>query len=384
MYIALAAAFSEIRKDKRGDWMQTLTPRERFLNCCLGRPVDHVPYGVGLGWWPWEDALERWREESGKKDLDIVSEFGLERFFASPPLRQNIWPLFEEKVLRDEGEYIVRRNGRGITERMHKHGTGMPEFLDYPVKTPADWARIKRERLDPDAPGRVDVDWEAFRKRASLRGETVVVGDFPNGVFGYARELMGAEELLIAFYTEPEMVRDMMEHLTTLWLSLWERVAAETRIDWVHIWEDMSGRQGSLISPAMVEQFMMPQYDRIADFARRHGIEIMSVDSDGDVSELVPVMMRHGVNLYLPFEVQAGCDILEYRRKYPTLAINGGLDKRALAAGKAAIDREVAKAREMVRRGRYIPGFDHLIPSDVPWENYRYAALALKDVCYGG
>ena len=87
--------------------------------------------------------------------------------------------------------------------------------------------------------------------------------------------------------------------------------------------------------------------------------------------------------MFFPFEVQAGCDIREYRRQYPTLGIMHGLDKRALARTRAEIDLEVAKAREMVRHGRYIPGFDHLIPPDVSWENFKYAAEQLKDVCYG-
>jgi hypothetical protein len=168
-----------------------------------------------------------------------------------------------------------------------------------------------------------------------------------------------------------------------LWLALWERVAAEVRIDHIHIWEDMSGRQGSLISPAMVAEFMMPCYDRIAAFARAHGVRLISVDTDGDCRELVPLMMRHGVNWVFPFEVQAGNDVRAYRRRYPALGIMSGLDKRALARDRAAIDREVAVAAEMVRYGRYLPGFDHLIPPDVPWENFRYAAEQLKAVCFG-
>jgi uroporphyrinogen decarboxylase len=59
----------------------------------------------------------------------------------------------------------------------------------------------------------------------------------------------------------------------------------------------------------------------------------------------------------------------------------GGLDKRALAESKAAIEREVDKARRAVKLGRYIPGFDHLIPPDVPWDNFRYAAQQLRRVC---
>ena len=174
----------------------------------------------------------------------------------------------------------------------------------------------------------------------------------------------------------------VMRHLTDLWISLWLRIAQEIQIDRIHIWEDMSGRQGSLVSPKMVEEFMMPCYDRIGAVGRENGVRVVSVDTDGDVSELVPIFMRHGVNLIYPFEVQAGNDILEYRRKYPDLGILGGLDKRALAKDHAAIDREIDKAREMVKHGRYIPCFDHLIPPDVPWENYKYAAEQMRDVCF--
>jgi hypothetical protein len=159
-------------------------------------------------------------------------------------------------------------------------------------------------------------------------------------------------------------------------------VAREVPIAHVHIWEDMSGKQGSLISPAMVEEFMMPCYDRIAAFARAHAVPLVSVDTDGDCSQLVPVMLRHGVNMFFPFEVQAGNDIIKYREQYPTLGIFGGLDKRALALGRKEIDREVAKAKKMVKLGRYIPSFDHFIPPDVPWDDYCYAVQQLKEVCF--
>jgi uroporphyrinogen decarboxylase len=126
------------------------------------------------------------------------------------------------------------------------------------------------------------------------------------------------------------MVHDMMDTLTTLWLGLYEQVAAQIHIHHIHIWEDMSGKQGSLISPALMEEFMMPCYDRIAAFAVRHGVEIVSVDSDGKVDEVVAVVARHGVNAFMPFEVQAGSDAEEFGRNYPKLGLMGGLDKRAV------------------------------------------------------
>ncbi len=39
-----------------------------------------------------------------------------------------------------------------------------------------------------------------------------------------------------------------------------------------------------------------------------------------------------------PFEVAAGCDVVRTGQQYPDLAIFGGIDKRVLAQGRAAID----------------------------------------------
>jgi len=58
----------------------------------------------------------------------------------------------------------------------------------------------------------------------------------------------------------------------------------------------------------------------------------------------------------------------------------GGIDKRALGEGPAAIDRELARIAPAVEKGRYIPDLDHLIPDDVSWENYYYYAKALKQL----
>jgi len=327
--------------------------------------------------------MERWKRETGNPHLDLGQEFGFDGSFSIPAFNPGITPAFPWMLLAEDAETITYRDERGITKRDRRDGGSMPEFIDYPIKTRDDWERFKAERLRLDTAGRLTEDWAAYRARLTQSGEAVQVGWFPYGIFGTPRDLLGVEELLVAYYDDPEMMHDMVDHLTTLWLALWEQVAQQVQIDHIHIWEDMSGRQGSLISPRMVEEFMMPSYDRIVDFARRHGVRLISVDTDGDCRELVPIMTAHGINMFLPFEVQAGNDILAYRRQYPELGIFCGLDKRALAGSRADIDRELDKAARMIEAGRFIPGFDHLIPPDVPWENYRYAAERMKPICYG-
>ncbi len=361
--------------------MTHLTCGERVIRCYIGEEIDRVPYGVGLGWAPWGETLDHFRARSGIPALDLAEHFGFDKSFALPEVRYGIYPPCEPAILEETAEFVIHRDERGITKRDRRDGGSMPEFLDYPVKTDDDWERLKAERLRLDAPGRIAEDWDAFRARLKQTGEAVQVGVFPFGVFGTPRDLMGVEPLLVAFYDRPALVRDMMEHLTSLWIALWERVAAETRIDHIHIWEDMSGKSGSLISPRMVREFMMPCYDRIAGFARARGVRVVSVDTDGDCRQLIPVFMQHGINMMFPFEVQAGNDVRDFRRLYPTLGIMGGLDKRALAGTRADVDAELDKAAEMIRLGRYVPGFDHLIPPDATWDNFRYAAERMRGIC---
>lgn len=358
-----------------------MAPGERLVRCLLGQPVDRVPFGVSLGWYPWGETLERWRKETGRPDLDPARELQYDLSFALPAIEHGPWPHFASEILEEDERFVISRDFRGIVMRNRRDGHSMPEFIRHPVQTREDWEQLRAERFRVDDRTRVLENWPAFRDRLARTGEAVQVGWFPWGVFGTVRDLMGAEGLLYGFSEQPDLIADIMQHLTSVWIALWMRVAAEVRIDHIHIWEDMAGRQGSLISPGMMERFMMPCYDRIAAFAREAGARIVSVDSDGDVRHLVPVMMRHGINMMFPFEVQAGCDVLRYREQYPTLGIMGGLDKRALARGRGAVDGEVERAAKMCRSGRYIPAFDHLIPPDVPWSNFAYAAERIREVC---
>jgi uroporphyrinogen-III decarboxylase len=102
------------------------------------------------------------------------------------------------------------------------------------------------------------------------------------------------------------------------------------------------------------------------------------VDSDGWVTELLATITRHGINAFMPFEVQAGNDVVAVRREHPTLGIMGGLDKSALAKGRAEIHRELDRAARMFERPGYVVGFDHLIPPDVSWANFKYAMEEIR------
>ena len=349
--------------------------RERLINSLLCKEVDRPPFPMWLGFSPWEQTLERWKLESGIKNLNLTEYFAFEPFFRELDLEYGPFPRFQEKVIKEDKEFIFSRDYRGITVRRRRDGMSMPEWIDHPAKTQDEWERYKSERLSGPVKDRLHA---LFSGMDFQDDEAIQAGVFPWGVFGTLRDLLGAERTLFAFYDQPEMVRHIIDTFVTLWLDLYALAAEYVTIDHIHIWEDMSGKQGSLISMNMVEEFMMPSYDRIIEFAKENGIPLSTVDTDGKCDELLTVMTEHGINGFMPFEVQAGNDIERFRSRYEKLGIMGGLDKNALAKSRNDINKEIAKAERMLARGGYIVGFDHAIPPDVPWENYKYAVECIR------
>ena len=95
--------------------------------------------------------------------------------------------------------------------------------------------------------------------------------------------------------------------------------------------------------------------------------------------ELVPIM--HGARHQHVHAVRSagGQRHLRLPPPYPSLGIMGGLDKNALATKKET-NIELPKTESMLADGGIIPGFDHLIPPDVSWENWKYAMENLKRI----
>jgi uroporphyrinogen decarboxylase len=185
--------------------------------------------------------------------------------------------------------------------------------------------------------------------------------------------LLGPERALYAFYDEPALVDDMMETITDFSIAVLAPALREAPVTYVQFWEDMAYKTGPLISPAMVRRFMLPRYRRIVETIRAAGVDQIIVDSDGDVSELIPIWLEAGINGVQPLEQAAGNDLRAYRREYGRdLAMTGGIDKRALARGREAIDRELVEKVPLALEGGYIPTIDHAVPPDASWDNWRY------------
>jgi uroporphyrinogen decarboxylase len=127
-----------------------------------------------------------------------------------------------------------------------------------------------------------------------------------------------------------------------------------------------------MISPELFRRFMLPYYQEINDFFHSRGVDRILVDSDGNIVELTGLLIEGRADGVYPLEIAAGSDPLLLRKQHPDFVLMGGIDKRALAAGRAAIDRELERLVPVVEKGGFLPMVDHLVPPDVSLENYRH------------
>ena len=80
--------------------------------------------------------------------------------------------------------------------------------------------------------------------------------------------------------------------------------------------------------------------EKMAALAAEHGIHLIFVDSDGDSEPLMSLWLEGGVTGYYPIERAAGMDAMQLRQRFGRqLRLIGGIDKRAMASGPAAIER---------------------------------------------
>ncbi|MBN1856865.1 MAG: hypothetical protein JW846_07930 [Dehalococcoidia bacterium] len=323
------------------------------------------------------DHMRMLREVNLGMFMDKVIDVGGAPYvYGIPPLV----PEYEVTKLEEDAESIVLVNTGGQKIRTSKaHPEKMPMYLDFPVKDRTTWEQYKK-RLDPFTPGRWPADWDDYVKRINAKDEPVMLN--VGGLFGYIREWMGVEALLYLFYDDPLLVEDMMEHLTYLQTEVVKRVVADIRVDCAMYWEDMCFKTGPLISPKMFKQFMVPRYKRVTEILRGAGVDSIFVDSDGNLSALIPLWLESGINGFWPLECAAGNDAVALRKQYGNdIILAGNIDKRAFLKGEDVLREEImAKVPFLLEKGGYFPSLDHLVPPDVPFAMYQSFINILREV----
>jgi uroporphyrinogen-III decarboxylase len=311
---------------------------ERFRAVMNFEPVDRMPRWEWAMWW--DKTVERWHGEGLPADKTGV--FEIHEYFGLDPYKQ-FWFSTTDNTIEAEQHHV-----EGIVKNMD----------DY-LKC--------RPRLFPDH-GSAIQDMRGWMERQS-RGDAVVWITL-EGYFWFPRTLMGFTELMLAFYDQPELLHQINQDLLDFNLDLLARIEKVGRPVFMTVAEDMSYNNGPMISKNLMDEFMSPYYDKM--MARAKEMEMLTlVDTDGDVTLLVPWLMENGIEGVLPLERQAGVDAMSLRQQFPALRMVGHFNKMVMKQGEEAMRGEFERLVPVMKTGGFIPSVDHQTPPDVSLENYR-------------
>ena len=339
---------------------------------------DRMPV---IHWAAWQETLERWFLEGMPLNLNADEETIItaqrEYFDAAPhwillSVHLGLLPSFEVEIVEETSEYRILRSEDGVVQQEWKHKSCIPHFIDFTLKSAKDWPEYKK-RLQPD-PARVPESLDEKITVAEERGQPIAI--FAGSLMGWIRNWMGVENMSYLMYDARDLYADMVDTLAEL--ACWGIDQIISRMknppDMGHCWEDICGKSGPLVSPDIFDQCVSSGYRKIRNALEQHGVKLLSVDSDGDVSRLIGHWLDAGVNVQFPLEIGTWkADPMEYRKKYGReLLIIGGLDKLELEKGPAAIDAEIDRKIPLMKDGGYVVMPDHLITPGTSLENYKY------------
>lgn len=371
---------------KRVDWVNysqahDMNDRERYVHTVHFEPVDALPIRHAYGLMP--GVLDQWHAEGLPQSVqtpeDILAYFGFAEGGQGLPINIGFDPGFETRVIEDCEEYTIAIDWWGRRTKRFKRISTIAMACEFPVTDSASWQDYKRR-----------LHWSASRigpNLAQMAADNLAKGRLSSfsffGFYWFPRDLMGDEALCIAYYEQPDLVREMLETWCTLVEKTLDEAARRVRIDVVATCEDMAYRNGSMVGPRIFNDFIRPYYLRIHRVVQQHNIPVFLVDSDGNVDELSEWFMACGVNLMEPYEVQAGNDLIAYRKRFGRrLAFQGGLDKLVLPKGPAAIDAMLTRIVPFMKKsgGGWIPSLDHRIVVGTRLSDFQFYVRRLKEL----
>src|ERR1044071_6283758 len=158
----------------------------------------------------------------------------------------------EEILLEETDDHVITRDRMGRRMKISKKAATIPLPMDYPVKNMDDWRKIKHHYEFSEE--RFGKDWEQSAREHREAGRVVTVS-IPGG-YDQPRQLLGEEELSMAYYEQPDLIHDIMQTIGDTACRVLDRVSTMVPIDQLNAHDDMAGNSGPMIGPKLVEQFM--------------------------------------------------------------------------------------------------------------------------------
>jgi uroporphyrinogen decarboxylase len=327
-----------------------MTARERVLSVLRGGPPDRLPVMETIIDWKVQRAL------GYGSYFDLVDDLDLDALSASQQLYHpdNVcWLDREARTFRDPWGAVWR-----LTDEV------WPAPLQGPIRSPEDLEHFQAP--DPRRDPLLDRIREAVDRSAGKRAVIIVA----RAAFVSCWNLVGMENLLVAFHTDPPFV-DRLTRMVVEYNKELHRLAIEAGVDVIVLGDDYAHKSATLMSPAHFRRFLLPALREVV--ANIHACGGLCIKhSDGNIWSVLDDIVDCGVEGVGPLEPGADMDLAEIKRRYPRLCVMGNVDVDLLCRG--SVEQVRSSTRTLITRvspgGRHILSSGNSITAAVRPENF--------------
>jgi len=333
-----------------------------------------LPDRVGIWDAYWPETLQRWQKEGLPEEIDPREYFEHDIYH----YRIDITPGFQEKIIEEKDEWVIHQNRYGVIEKVWKNKEGVPFQIEQRIKDRHAWKKHKNIFSVGEA---IEYHKKEFEKnyRLARKKEKIFLFTFLEP-FENTHRFFGMEKLLLTMKEEPDFVVEMFEFQANLLTELISHLLdMGYDFDGVFVGGDMAYSNGLLFSPQTYKNILFPSHKKIFTFCHSRGLPVI-YHGDGDMRQLIPLLLEAGINGIQPLEAKAGFDVCEMKHLYnKKLILIGNIDVRKMSGSKKEIEGEIERKVTAAKQdGGYIYFSDHSIPPTVSLENYKFVLECVK------
>jgi len=211
------------------------------------------------------------------------------------------------------------------------------------------------------------------------RSNQFLLGQHRDTLWEKAYMLVGMENLMVYLKTEPEAVRMLFHQIMDFQLGI-ARHYLKLGIEIAGCGDDLGTQIGLLLSPRTIQEFLLPEYQRLFSLYKQHGV-LIKFHSCGHIMPLLEIFIELGVDILNPIQVTAN-DLVKLRSvTQGRMALSGGINSAIIFSGpvEAIHDEVIQRMDELGKTGGYFCAPDQALP----WPKAHEHALDTAIAQYG-
>lgn len=332
-----------------------MTNRELISNLIAGNDVPHCGFWIGK---PATETVEIYKKETGLGSLEEI-EVSL-----GDHVRW-ITPHYVKSTYRHPNGIKMRPwkdvNPHGLAGGPLSSATTVAELDMF------EWPDVKY------------LDFSETIENLKSAGDYYRLSGFWSPFYHDLTYLLGTEDLLIKMYTNPDLIKTILDRLCGFYYAANELFYAQAGnlIDGMFFGNDFGSQNDLLIAPDQFEEFFLPWIEKFSAQAHAYGYQSI-LHSCGSIHRIIDQLIEAGVDCIHPIQAKSNnMDAETLARDFKgRIAFMGGIDTQDILPN--GTPKEVAEEVKRVKAllgPRIILGPSHeVLMENIPFANVKAMA----------